>query len=169
MKILLPFLFLIAVVACNGAKVAYDYDTKKDFNTFQTYNYITNLSTNLSDLDQKRLLKATDSLMNLKGFQKTDSPQLLVDFKSDTYETPSNKRIGVGLGNGPINIGGNIPFGAPNQHIKLDMHILDAINNSLIWQAKIDDVQNSRNTPENRTEFFYIMMEKILKNFPPKN
>ncbi len=168
MKFLLFFLPLL-LLSCSSAKVTYDYDTKKDFSIYNTYAYYPELKTGLSDLDTKRLLTATDSIMKVKGFNFSNkNPQLYINFTSEQYQTPNNRRIGIGIGNGPISIGGGIPLGRPNQHIRLLMDIVETANNELIWQANIDDVQNSSNTPKNRASFFYIMMEKVLNKYPIK-
>ena len=161
-------LFIIAIcVACSGPKVVYDYDTQKDFSKYTTYNYYPELNTGLSDLDQKRLLAATDKSLAEKGFKKSDTPQIHINFKSKEYSRPSNNSFGVGIGNGPIQIGGNIPFGAPNQRIQLTVDFIDINSNELIWQAEADDTQNSQQTPESRVGFFNIMMQKVLAKYPP--
>lgn len=168
MKHLLLVITSLILFACSTPRVVYDYDTQKDFNTYSTYNYYPNLNANLSDLDTKRLLASTDSILATKGLKISDTPQLYINFKSKQYKTPNNNRIGIGIGNGPFNIGGSIPFGAPNQHIQLTMDFIDVSKDELIWQAEVDDVQNSTYTPENRENFFYVMMNKILQKYPPK-
>jgi len=48
------------------------------------------------------------------------------------------------------------------------MDFVDVSKDELVWQAEVDDVQNSSYTPENRSNFFYVMMEKVLSKYPPK-
>ena len=168
MKRILFIATLLVIIACSGPKVVYDYDTQKDFSKYTTYNYYPELNTGLSDFDQKRLLEATDRSLAEKGLKKSETPQIHINFKSKEYATPSNNRVGVGIGTGPIQIGGNIPFGAPNQRIQLTVDFIDIQNNELIWQAEADDTQNSQQTPENRTGFFTIMMQKVLAKYPPE-
>ena len=45
----LCYLLLVVVFACAGPRVAYDYDTQKDFSKYKTYNYYPDLKTGLSD------------------------------------------------------------------------------------------------------------------------
>lgn len=168
MNYLLSLLTFVFILSCVGPRVAYDYDTQKDFSTYKTYNYYPELDTGLSDLDNKRLFIATDSILKSKGFTLAEAPQLYINFKSKQYQTPTNNRLGIGIGNGPIGIGGSIPFGGPDQHIQLTMDFVDVSKDELIWQAEVDDVQNSRYTPKNRASFFYVMMEKVLAKYPPK-
>ena len=161
------FLVAIVLLSCSGPKVVYDYDTQKDFSKYTTYNYYPELDTGLGDFDQKRLLEATDKALAEKGFKKSETPQIHINFKSKEYSRPSNNSFGVGIGNGPIQIGSNIPFGAPNQRIQLTVDFVDVQTNELIWQAEADDTQNSQQTPESRTGFFNIMMTKVLSKYPP--
>ncbi|WP_010180628.1 DUF4136 domain-containing protein [Aquimarina agarilytica] len=158
---------VLIVVSCSGPRVAYDYDTKTDFSKYKTYNYYPDLKTGLSDLDTKRLLDATDTALEAKGFSKSESPQVYVNFKSHKYQTPSRTGVGVGVGNGPISIGGTIPFGRPDQHVQLTVDFIDVQKDELFWQAEADDTQNSEQTPENRVGFFRVMMQKVLSKYPP--
>lgn len=167
MKRLLVLLTLI-ITSCSGPRVVYDYDTKEDFTKYKTYNYFPKLDTGLSDFDQKRLLESTDKAMTEKGFKKSETPQLHINFKGNEYSTPSNNSIGIGIGNGPVQIGGGIPFGKPNQRIQLTVDFIDVQNNQLVWNATIDDTQNSKQTPESRTGFFNIMMQKVMAKYPPE-
>lgn len=168
MKFYTFLISLFLLFACAGPSVVYDYDTKNDFSKYTTYNYFPELKTGLSSLDEKRLLEATDSVMKSKNFTRSNTPQLYINFKSKKYQTPSRNAIGIGIGNGPISIGGNIPFGAPNQHIQLTVDFVDVYKDELIWQAEADDTQNSAQTPENRVGFFNTMMTKVLSKYPPK-
>ncbi len=157
----------LCLVACGTAHVAYDYDETIDFSSYKTYNYYPNLKSGLNQLDTKRLLAATDSLLESKGFRKANTPAMYVNFKSRTYETQSRNSVGIGIGSGPLVIGGSVPVGVPDQHIQLTMDFVDVKKDELIWQAEIDDVQNSKNTPENRKAFFEVMMDKALSKYPP--
>ena len=163
------YIVLLFIVACSGPRVIYDYDTQKDFSKYTTYNYYPDLQTGLSELDDKRLMAATDKVLSEKGFTKSDNPQFHINFIGKEYTTPSNNSIGIGLGRGPIQIGGGIPFGGPNQRIQLTVDFIDAQTKSLIWNAEIDDTQNSKQTPESRVGFFNVMMGKVLSKYPPKS
>ncbi len=167
MKQFLYVCLVLLLVACAGPRVIYDYDIKTDFSKYKTYNYYPDLKTGLSDLDTKRLLDATDKALEAKGFSKTDSPQFYVNFKSQKYQTPSRTGVGVGVGNGPISIGGTIPVGRPDQHLQLTVDFVDVQKDELFWQAEADDTQNSEQTPENRMSFFTVMIQKALSKYPP--
>ncbi len=167
MKQFLYACVVLILVSCSGPRVAYDYDTKTDFSKYKTYNYYPDLKTGLSDLDTKRLLDATDKALAAKGFSKSESPQFYVNFKSQKYQTPSRTGVGVGVGNGPISIGGTIPFGRPDQHIQLTVDFIDVQKDVLFWQAEADATQNPRQKPENREDFFTEIMQKVFSKYPP--
>ena len=168
MKNVIYGLILVVLLGCGGPKIVYDYDAQKNFTKYKTYNYYPELNTDLSDFDLKRLLEATDNVLVKKGLTKSENPQLYINFKSKEYSTPSNNTLGVGIGTGPLQVGGNVPFGAPNQRIQLTIDFIDVETDELIWQAEADDTQNSKQTPESRTGFFNIMMQKVLDKYPPQ-
>ena len=145
----------------------YDYDTQQDFSVYKTYNFYPELETGLSELDDKRLLDATDSILKVKGLVKSKNPDLHINFKSNTYQARSNTNfgLGVGVGRGPVNVGGSFPLNGPQQRIQLIVDLVDTKTNALVWQAEIDDTQNSKQTPETRTSFFKIMLQKAFKEF----
>ena len=164
-----PFLYLfsIFIFACSSSKVSYDYDTQQDFSQYKTYNYYPELQTGLSELDDKRLLNATDSILKTKGLVKSETPDLHINFKSNTYQARSNTNfgVGIGVGRGPVNVGGGLPLNGLQQRIQLIVDLIDTKTNALVWQAEIDDTQNSKQTPETRTSFFRIMMGKVFSKF----
>lgn len=159
------FSFLFFVLGCSSSRLTYDYDTQLDFSKYKTYNYHPQLQTRLSELDEKRLLNATDLVLQEKGLMKAENPDILVNFNSNTYQDRSNPNfgVGVGIGNGPINVGGSFPLNGPKQRIQLFVDLIDSKTNAVVWKAEIDDTQNSQQTPENRTSFFKIMMQKVFK------
>lgn len=161
------YTFLIFIFGCSSSNVKYDYDTQQDFSTYKTYNFYPELETGLSELDDKRLLNATDSILQIKGLVKSETPDLHVNFKSNTYQARSNTNfgVGVGVGRGPVNVGGSFPLNGQQQRIQLIVDLIDTKTNALVWQAEIDDTQNSKQTPETRTSFFRIMLQKVFKEF----
>ena len=164
---LLLITVLLGLVSCNTARVVYDYDDTVDFGKYKIYNYYPALKTGLSSLDERRLLAATDSILQIKGYEKGVNPEFYINFKSKSYEKRNNTNIGIGIGSGPLVIGGNLPVGALDQHLLLNIDFIDVNKDELIWQAEIDDVQNSKNTPENRKAFFDVVMSKVLVKYPP--
>ena len=84
-------LFTLALIfnSC-GIYVQYDYDSDVNFNDYDSYSfYQPDIDkVKISDLDKKRILKSLDSGLKSKGMERSDSPDLLV-----TFETQSRERI----------------------------------------------------------------------------
>ena len=168
-------LLCVAVVlgACASTNVEYDYDEQANFNNFKTYNYLPDIQSGLSQLDLNRMMKATDSIMQSRGYIKSETPDLLINVVADQYEDQSRNTVGIGLGSGGGNVGvgvsGGIPIGGRQLHQTLTVDLVDANKDILIWQAVSDSNLKLRINPEEREAYFFKIMEKIFSKFPPKS
>ena len=92
------FLLLITLIlnSCSSIKVFSDYDRNIDFSNYETFAYFKPEidKVDISDLDKRRILKALDSEMNLKGLSKSETPDLLIGFT-----TKAKEQIYVNTGN----------------------------------------------------------------------
>ena len=79
MKIFLTLVLSVMVLSC-GATVAVDYDDSTDFNQYKTYNFYPDIESGLNELDDKRIIKITDSLLQQRGFVRSESPQFYINF-----------------------------------------------------------------------------------------
>ncbi|HAV54465.1 MAG TPA: DUF4136 domain-containing protein, partial [Aequorivita sp.] len=79
MKLLSILVFSIFLVSC-GATVAVDYDKQVDFSKYTSYNYFPTIDSGLSELDDNRIVQITDSLLQQRGFVKSETPQLFINF-----------------------------------------------------------------------------------------
>ena len=86
-------LFTLAIIinSC-GIYVQYDYDSDVDFNNYNSYSFYEPdiEKVEISDLDKKRILKSLDMGLKSKGLERSNSPDLLV-----TFETQSKERVYV--------------------------------------------------------------------------
>ena len=73
------FLFFI-LASCSSVRVNADYDKNVTFENYKTYAFLKSSvdKAEISDLDKKRILRSIDEAMALKGFSKSESPDLLV-------------------------------------------------------------------------------------------
>lgn len=165
-------LFIILFLVSCGASVSYDYDSQVNFSNFKSYNYFPNLSSGLSNLDNERVIKATDSILQSRGFVKSSSPQFLINFFVKEYISQSNTSIGFGVGgggsNGSIGVSGGAPVGGDiiNQQFTLDF--IDEKEDKLIWQAIGDDQLKVKSNPIQKDQYYFNLISKIIKGFPPK-
>lgn len=171
MKNRLLLLVSVFLVSC-GATVSYDYDTQINFSEYKTYNFYPEISSGLSSLDTKRIQKATDSILQLRGFEKSNSPQFLINFFVKEFISQSNTTIGIGVGggghNGSVGVSGGIPVGGDmiNQTITFDF--VDNKIDELIWQAKASDNIKINAKSSQKNTYYFKLVRKILKGFPPK-
>ncbi len=172
MKTIYLLLIVLSLTSCGSMNVEYDYDEKAIFDTFKTYNYIAEMDSGLNQLDLNRLMKATDSILQSRGYTLGENPTLLIDVSSDQYEQASRNTLGIGVGSGGgnvgVGVGGGIPIGGRELHQTITINLVDAQKDVLIWQAVSDSNIKLNTDPQQRQAYFKKLMEKVFKKFPPK-
>lgn len=169
MKWLVALMVTIALASC-GATVTVDYDKEIDFTNYKTYNYFPDIESGLNELDDKRIIQATDSLLIQKGFVKSETPQLLINFFSDEYLSNSRHSIGIGIGGGGnvgFGVSGGIPIGGDVINQTLTIDFIDSSKDALIWQAVAKGEHNEKVNPQQKEDYYFGIMRKALKSFPP--
>jgi len=155
-----------------GATVAVDYDKQLDFSKYNSYNYFPTIDSGLNELDDKRIIQITDSLLQQRGFTKSKTPQLYINFY--VHESISNSRntigIGIGSGGGNVRVGlsGGIPIGGKVVNQQLTLDFIDTEKDDLVWQAVADGEMKERATPEQKENYYFSVIQKILTKYPPK-
>lgn len=172
MKYFSILLLLVIVSSCAPIRVNYDYEKTTDFKAYKTYNYYANLNTGMSELDNKRLLKALDNALQANGCSLSETPDFFIDIKSSEYQEASRNNVGVGLGGTGGNIGGGISIGIPVGQNKLNRQIVfefvDENKNGLFWQAISESSYSPNASPEKREALFNAIVAKVLEGFPPE-
>ena len=162
----------ICFVSCAPTYVTYDFDKATDFSNYKTYQYFADMDTGMNELDTKRLLDAMDKKMAAQGFAISETPDFLVDIKTNEFRDPQRETVGVGLGGGGGNVGGGIsiglPIGQPSMTRQISFDFVDAHKNRLFWQAKSESAFSPKDTPLKKEERFTAIVEKVFKKFPPK-
>ncbi len=162
---------ILLLVSC-GATVAVDYDQKIDFSQYQTFNYYPGIESGLSDLDDQRIIKITDSLLQQRGFTRSEDPQFLINFFASEFLSASRSSIGIGLGGGGGNVGvgvsGGIPVGGNVVNQRLTIDFVDAAQDELIWQAVADGELKEKSTAARKESYYWAVLSKIMKKYPPK-
>ncbi|EDP95612.1 DUF4136 domain-containing protein [Kordia algicida OT-1] len=171
MKYLGTLLLLILFVACTTPRVMYDYDKKVNFEKYKTYNFYPDIDTGLSDLDNKRLFRQADSILQSRGFVRTATPDFYINIETSAFQPNQNGGVGVGVGGGGRNAGGGISIGLPinaklNQQLVFDF--VDVREDDLYWQAVAEGYYKEKATPEEREAYFRRILLKVLKGYPPK-
>jgi len=143
-----------------------------DFSKYNSYNFYPSIQSGLSKLDDTRIIQITDSLMQQRGFVKSESPQFHINFFARESVSNSRSSIGIGVGGGGGNVGvgvsGGIPIGGRIINQQLTMDFIDVEKNDLIWQAIVDGEMKERATPQQKEIYYFSVIQKILKKYPPK-
>ncbi len=169
----ITFLILILLFcSCGSTYVVHDYDEEQDFSIYKTYNFYPEMDSGLSELDQKRLLLVTEPLMQTKGFTRSETPEIYINFKSVVTKEASGNTIGVGLGGGGgrgvnIGIGGNVPIGS-NTYLELTIDFVDVNKDELVWQAIAKKQFHPNASPNTKTDVFQKVIKKSLDKYPPE-
>ena len=169
------FLLLITLIlsSCSSIKVFSDYDRNIDFSNYETFAYFKPEidKVDISDLDKRRILKALDSEMNLKGLSKSETPDLLIGFTTKAKEqiyvnTGNNFGWGWGWGFNPWFCGnGGYNSVSTRTEGTLYVNIIDAATKQLIWQGKGRGGINE--FMKNRDERISLFVHEIVENYPP--
>jgi hypothetical protein len=168
-------LLLVAFIlsSCTSIKVFSDYDRNIDFSNYETFAYFKPEidKVDISDLDKRRILKALDSEMNLKGLSKSETPDLLIGFTTKAKEqiyvnTGNNFGWGWGWGFNPW-FWGNGGYNSVSTRTEgtLYVNIIDAATKQLIWQGKGRGGINE--FMKNRDERISFFIHEIVENYPP--
>ena len=82
MKHLVLLFSLFLLMSCSSVLVYSDHDSSIDFTKYNTFAYFKPEidQVKISDLDKRRILKAIDAEMSVKGLSKSETPDLLVGF-----------------------------------------------------------------------------------------
>lgn len=171
MKYILTIFILLLISSC-GTTVGYDFDTEKNFSKYTTFDFYSPLSSGLNELDEKRIIRITDSLLTLKGMQRSENPQLLINFYSSEYISNSRNTIGIGMGGGgrntSVGISGGIPIGGKEVNQQLTIDFIDAELDALVWQAKAQGHFKENAKPEQKQNYYNQTLTKVFKKYPPK-
>lgn len=171
MKYLVSLLLCVLLISC-GTTVGIDYDEATDFSQYTSYNFYPTIDSGLSDLDDKRIMQATDSLLQQRGFVKSETPQLYVNFFASENISNSRNTIGIGVGGGGGNVGvgvsGGIPIGGRVVNQQFTMDFIDVTKDDLVWQAVAEGEYKEKASPRQKEAYYYDTVSKMLKKYPPK-
>ena len=128
-------------MGCNTARVAVDYDTDANFESYQTYAFYKPSvdKMEINDLDKKRILYAIDDNLRAKGMTKSKKSTLLIQ-----VFTKEEKQLDIFQNNLNWNWGWspwfNGGFFGPSIYTRTEgqlyINLVDAQSNQLIWQGK---------------------------------
>lgn len=171
-------IWLLTVVvifsACSSVAVFMDYDENLDFTQYRSFAYLKSEidAAQISDLDKRRILRSVDSLLLLKGLEKSENPDMLIGFgassEKDVQVNQSPNWWGLGWGWGWWGPG----WGGANQTTvqtrtvgNLTIRFYDARNKKLIWLGKGRGTLPLKHAK--RSERIHAFVSELLESFPP--
>jgi len=177
MKILCKFIIVCLMaltISCSPIySVKYDYDTKTDFASLKTYDWLPiPAKADIDKLNIERIKNAVNSQMATKGLRKTpDNPDFLIASHAGKKEKVRIADWGYGYGRHGRYWGG---YGGPRgvdvykyEEGSLILDFVDAKSKKLIWRGSAKAQTNTVKTPEKRQELIDEAVQKILEKFPP--
>ncbi len=160
---------LILLTSCVSVRVVADYDKEANFNSYKTFAFYKPGidKAEISDLDKKRILRAIEAEMILKGFKKSDNPDLLVSIFTKEKERVEvyNNYYGMGWFWNPWWFGPNYSTVTTRTEGSLYIDLIDAKKKELVWQGKGSGYLTKR--VEKKDERIREFVSEILKQYPP--
>jgi Domain of unknown function (DUF4136) len=169
----LPLLLLFVLASCSSVRVNYDYDKKATFENYKTYAYHKSGidKVEISDLDKRRILYAIDEQLAAKGFSKSETPDVLINFFTKEREQVDVNQFNMGWGYGwgfgwsPWMWGNNTSVNRYTEGT-LTIDIIDAKKKELIWQGQGEGVLTGN--ADQKDKLINEFVTKILAQYPPK-
>lgn len=170
------FSFVIALIfltSCQSVRVVTDYDKVAPFKTYKTFGFHKEGvdRAEISDLDKRRILGAIETALLEKGFTKSDTPDLLVNFftkekqQINIYNNNFNSfGYGWGWGRGPY-FGTQYNVSNSTQGT-LYIDLIDTNRKELIWQGI--GRGNLTTSVKYKDERINAFVCSILEKYPPE-
>jgi hypothetical protein len=159
-------------MSCNSPRAIYDYDQTISFKGFNTYRLYPDFQSELSALDETRLIESLREGMKNNGFSISEQPDIYVNAYSREYIDQNRSSVGIGIGGGSGNVGvgvsGGIPLENNTKILEITIDFINAQEDALIWQAVVESKINLNASPQERRALFEKIVEKALEGYPPE-
>ncbi len=169
-KIICLLITVVLMTSCASVDVAVDYDRQANFDSYKTYAFFKPGidQATISDLDKKRILRAIDQELSLKGMVKSQNPDVLISIMTETKE-----RVNIYQNNFGFGWGWGWGWGGPGMGVTsstsiegtLFIDVIDANKKELVWQGLGTDVLTQK--MEKKDEKINEIVKEILAKYPP--
>ena len=171
-KLILAALVVIAFNSCATIKVSSDYDNTAKFSEYKTYAFTPeSQQLQLDDLNKNRIITAVENEMSLKGFTKSDKPDILIDLKL-TAETKETATVNSTGGYGRYGWRGGYSSATVNydsyKEGTLIVDMVDAVKQQLVWEGRGVGTVNPDASAEKRVANINNAVKMIFTKYPPK-
>lgn len=159
--------FCVSVLAL-GQDVHYNFMPGTNFAKYHTYKWVTIAgSPQLDQIKDAEIKQAVDSQLSVKGFTKTtdDKADFYVAYQTAVDKEKEWNAFGTGRGWG----GGMATATSSTIAVgTLALDFYDPAAKQLIWRGEATKTLNPSGNQEKNMKNLDKAMEKLLKNFPPK-
>jgi hypothetical protein len=162
---------LLAIAGCSGISVSTDYDTTKDFSTYQTFSWMEVPSSkqaqgyDTSGLMDARVKEAVDKQLESKGLAEvSDNADLLLAYHYGTEEQLQIDDYGYGYG--PWCGGSGIDVYKYKEGT-LIVDIVDAATKKLVWRGAAEGALSENPSGPELNYVIDSAVAKMFKSFPP--
>ncbi len=174
-RVLILLNLMVVGLGCSTISVSYDYDTKADFTSLKTFDFMpVPVQSNINILNVKRIQDSVRNQLESKGYTQTpDNPDFQIAMhlskqekrKIQTTDWGYTKTFGR-----RINWGDNLDSGRINvyeyEEGTLILDFVDAQSKELIWRGVATAEVLHYTNPEKREKRINEAVQKILNNFP---
>ena len=174
----LSLLFLVLFLGgCSSVDVVTDYDKNATFANYKTYAfYKTGIDrAQISDLDKRRILRAIEEEMALKGFVKSENPDLLISiFTTEKERIDVYNNVGWGYGwAGAWGWGPGWGYGwgpsvSTSTEGALYIDLIDTRQKELIWQGRGQGTLSNTSNIDKKEARIREFVSKIMQAYPPE-
>ena len=172
-KLLSFVIALLFLTSCQSVRVVADYDKAASFENYKTFGFYKEGvdRAEISDLDKRRILGAIETALLEKGFAKSDTPDLLVNFftkekqQINIYNNNFNSfGYGWGWARGPF-LGTRYNVSNSSEGT-LYIDLVDTKRKELIWQGI--GRGNLTTSVKHKEERINNFVNSILCSYPPE-
>ena len=174
-KLFFPILLLVLSFSCTTIRVSSDFDKTAPFAAYKTYGYTPEaLNLNINQLNKIRVFTAIDNELKLKGFTKSDNPDVLIDMKVNTSAkqiATANTTGGYGRGYG-YRWGGGFSTTTINYDSYIEgtlfIDMIDAAKKQLVWQGRGVKTLEPDASASTKEKNINNAVKSIFAKYPPK-
>ena len=178
-------LLSLALLLCGAAEgfaqdVRYNFDKDTDFSKFKTYKWVTiKDSDHLNELTEKQITAALDAELTTKGLTKTDADNadLYIGYQTAVGSEKQFNSYSSGWGTGPGwgrgwygGYGSTTTTGSTSTIYvgQLDLDMYESAKKELVWRGTVSKTIDPKAKPDKQQKNITKSVQKLLKNYPPK-
>ncbi len=173
-RLLIVLGLMVIAFGCSSITVQYDYDTKTNFTSLKTFNWLPALvQEDFHVLNVKKIQDAVRTQLESKGCTMTnDNPDFLISMHIGKEQKMDVRAWGYSYGSRTMIRGG---FYTGREEIDVYeyeegtfiLDFVDAQSKELIWRGVAKGEVRNYASPVKRDKRINVVVQKVLSNFPP--